>query len=160
MPAGAGGGREVYYYLSRGQVAPSTTGVDKIDRPVRDVHVDLSSAQNRRRRCCRKRAIGRKPNKERTNERTSEGGDPHACEKTRPDAVVVAPSSRRRRSEVELRIPSCCRRRGVFGLSVPLSVRLSVCRLHYPPPHFAYFHYRPTTYGLLPLWVFGGGEGT
>jgi hypothetical protein len=30
---------EIYYYLSRGQVAPSTTGVDKIDRPVRDVHV-------------------------------------------------------------------------------------------------------------------------
>jgi len=36
---GGGGQGEIYYYLSRGQVAPSTTGVDKIDRPVRDVHV-------------------------------------------------------------------------------------------------------------------------
>jgi hypothetical protein len=115
--------------------------------------VYLSSAQNRRRRCCRKRAVGRKPKKERTNEGRREGGDPHACEKTRPPDVVAAPSSRSRRSELELRIPSRCRR-GVFGLSVCLSV----CRLHYPPPHLLtsitdpphldYFHYGRGAGGL------------
>jgi hypothetical protein len=69
----------------------------------------------------------------------------------RPDqTLLLLPPSRRRRSELELRIPSRCRR-GVFGLTVCLSVFLSVCRLHYPPPHLLtsiidpphsdYFHY-------------------
>ncbi len=41
-------------------------------------------------------------------------------------------SSKRRRSELELRIPSRCRRRGVFGLTVCPSVCLSVvCITHH-----------------------------
>jgi hypothetical protein len=153
-----GGGDGDFYHLSRGQVAPSTTGVDKIwqtckGRP-RVIVVcpkpspPLLSKEGRR-------AEAKEGRKERTNERTNEGRDPHACEKTRPDAVA-APSSRRRRSELELRIPSRCRR-GVFGLSVSLSLSLCLSSA-LPTTTFAYFHYRPTTFGLLPLWERGGLE--
>jgi hypothetical protein len=61
-----------------------------------------------------------------------------------------------------LRIPSRCRR-GVFGLTVCVCVCLSVCLSSaLPTTTFAYFHYRPTTFGLLPLWagVGWGGGGT